>query len=183
MDAPARAPDMDTEMEMEMVGEATSTRPTSLLDLARQLISEGKPSQALQAVVMATKSAGGDEAVVQTMSRARELYRNKLQANAAADELASLFAECAITEAQPPNFQSSPFNAAAQPMAMSLPSGAMGQTMATFTDLQESSILAKTGRKQIMLDAFSDGSSFICLQCGGLVSVHRKDEHVAYWCN
>ncbi|KAK9163844.1 hypothetical protein Syun_004746 [Stephania yunnanensis] len=174
MDAPARAPDMDTEMEMEMememVGEATSTRPKSLLDLARQLISEGKPSQALQAVVMATKSAGGDEAVVRTMSRARELYRNKLQANAAADELASLFAECAINEAQPPNFQSSPFNAAAQPMA-------------TLTDLQESSILAKTGRKQIMLDAFSDGSSFICLQCGGLVSVHRKDEHVAYWCN
>ncbi|KAK9097343.1 hypothetical protein Sjap_022840 [Stephania japonica] len=121
---------------------------------------------------MATKSAGGDEAVVRTLSRARELYRNKLQANAAADELASLFAECAITEAQPPNFQSSSFVTTT-----------MGQSMATFTDLQESSILAKTGRKQIMLDAFSDGSNFICLQCGGLVSVHRKDEHIAYWCN
>ena len=47
------------------------------------------------------KTKGGDDAVFQTMNRARELYRNKLQASTAADELASLFAECAIAEALP----------------------------------------------------------------------------------
>ncbi|KAA8537782.1 hypothetical protein F0562_027638 [Nyssa sinensis] len=72
-----------------------------LLTLARQHINQGNPSQALQAVVMATRTKGGDEAVFQALNRARELYRNKLQASAAADELASLFAECAIAEALP----------------------------------------------------------------------------------
>ncbi|KAF8406288.1 hypothetical protein HHK36_008373 [Tetracentron sinense] len=118
-------------------------------------------------VVMAMRSDGGDGAVFQTLHRARELYRNKLQANAAADQLASLFAECAIAEAQPLESKVSPFGS--------------GGTSVT-PDAHEASILAESGRKQIVLDAFSDGSSFICLQCGGIVSNHRKDEHFAYWC-
>ncbi|KAL6966141.1 hypothetical protein U1Q18_042082 [Sarracenia purpurea var. burkii] len=116
---------------------------------------------------MAMKTKGGDEAVFQTLNRARELYRNKLQTSSAADELASLFAECAIAEALP------------------LKSGQSEQYMvgpSTEPDAHGTSILAETGRKQIVLDAFSDGSSFVCLQCGGLVSNHRKDEHYAYWC-
>ncbi|KAL0283249.1 UNVERIFIED_CONTAM: hypothetical protein Sradi_7235400 [Sesamum radiatum] len=50
---------------------------------------------------MAMKLQGGDEAVSQALSRARQLYINKVQASAAADQLASLFAECAIAEAIP----------------------------------------------------------------------------------
>ncbi|KAK3007340.1 hypothetical protein RJ639_016824 [Escallonia herrerae] len=138
-----------------------------LLALARQLIDQGQPSQALQAVVMATRTKGGDEAVIQALDRARELYRNKLQASTAADELASLFAECAIAEALP----SSSEPAESSMVDQSFESDACG-----------TSILAETGRKQIMLDAFSDGSSFVCLQCGGLVSNHRRDEHYAFWC-
>jgi hypothetical protein len=46
----------------------------------------------------------------------------------------------------------------------------------------EACILAESGRKQIILDAFADGSSFICLKCGGLFSTSRKDEHLTYWC-
>ncbi|KAF5186471.1 Inactive leucine-rich repeat receptor-like serine/threonine-protein kinase [Thalictrum thalictroides] len=120
-------------------------------------------------VVMAMKSDGGDEAVLQTLHRAREVYRNKLQANAAADELASLFAECAIAEAHPLKSEPSPFVTGRPSVALT-------------PDVHGTSILAKSGREQIMLDAFSDGSSFICLKCGGLVSNHRKDEHLAYWC-
>ncbi|XP_057973617.1 uncharacterized protein LOC131161694 [Malania oleifera] len=139
-----------------------------LLTLARQLINQGKPSHALQAVVMAMRSKGGEDAVFQALHRARELYQNKLQASAAADQLASLFAECAIAEAQP--------------LTSNEPSlcDTVGPSVAP--DAHETSILAETGRTQIVLDAFSDGSSFICLQCGGLVSNHRKDEHYAYWC-
>lgn len=47
------------------------------------------------------KTRGGDEAVFQSLHRAREVYRSRLQENAAVDQLASLFAECAIAEAQP----------------------------------------------------------------------------------
>ncbi|KAJ8751830.1 hypothetical protein K2173_026024 [Erythroxylum novogranatense] len=38
-----------------------------------------------------------------------------------------------------------------------------------------------THMMQIALDAVRAGSSIICLQCGGLVSNLRKDEHYAYW--
>lgn len=139
------------------------------LTLARQLIDQGKPSQALQAVIMAMRTKGGDEAVFQSLHRARELYRNRLQENAAADQLACLFAECAIAEAQPLKIEPSVTITNVGGPSIS-------------PDAQGTSILAESGRMQVVLDAFSDGSSFICLQCGGLVSNHRKDEHYAYWC-
>lgn len=34
---------------------------------------------------------------------------------------------------------------------------------------------------QITLDAFADENSFIYLQCSGMVSIHRRDDHYAYW--
>ncbi|EEF52363.1 uncharacterized protein LOC8288571 [Ricinus communis] len=156
----------DTEMtERESVPQNDAVR--ELLALARQLINQGKPTQALQAVVMAMRTKGGDEAVFQSLHRARELYRNRVQENTAVDQLASLFAECAIVEAQPSKSEPSAHN--------------VGGPSVT-PDAHGNSILAETGRMQIVLDAFSDGSSFICLQCGGLVSNHRRDEHYAYWC-
>ncbi|KAL0017443.1 hypothetical protein SO802_004512 [Lithocarpus litseifolius] len=120
-------------------------------------------------VVMAMRTKGGDEAVFHSLHRARELYRNRLQENAAADQLACLFAECAIVEAQPLKIE---------PSVTITNVG--GPSIAP--DAHGTSILAESGRMQVVLDAFSDGSSFICLQCGGLVSNHRKDEHYAYWC-
>ncbi|OVA19019.1 hypothetical protein BVC80_8335g2 [Macleaya cordata] len=174
--------DMEMEMEMEMESSSAMNHHhhnnnnedmKSLLTMARQLINQGRPSLALQAVVAAVKSDGGDQAVFQTLHRARELYRNKLQTNAAADELASLFAECAIAEAKPLTLT---LTSEQSPTYTGDPPGTVTP------DANGTSILAKTGRKQIMLDAFSDGSSFVCLQCGGLVSNHRKEEHLAYWC-
>lgn len=138
-----------------------------MLTMARQLIDQGKPSQALQAVVTAMRTKGGELAVIQALNRAQELYRNKVQASVAADELASLFAECAIAEAIPTISQPSEHNTVDKPIEV---------------DSHGTSILSETGRKQIMFDAFSDGSSFVCLQCGGLVSTHRKDEHYSFWC-
>lgn len=122
----------------------------------------------LEQVVVAMKSKGGDEAVFQSLHRARELYRSRLQANSAVDQLASLFAECAIAEAQPVVINEPSANNIASPSIT--------------PDAHGTSILAETGRMQVVLDAVSDGSSFICLKCGGLVSNHRKEEHFAYWC-
>ncbi|XP_010928363.1 uncharacterized protein [Elaeis guineensis] len=139
----------------------------SLLSLARQLIDQGKPSIALQAIMAAMRSKGGEQAVFRTLNCARELYKSKMQANAAVDDLASLFAECAIAEAQP--------------LRSDLPSPCAA-VPSILIDGNDTSILAMSGRKQIMLDAFADGSSFVCLRCGGLVSNLRKKEHLAYWC-
>ncbi|CAI0464996.1 unnamed protein product [Linum tenue] len=137
-----------------------------LFALARQLINQGKPSQALQVVMAAARNQGGDQAMFQSLSRARELYRTRLQESSnSIDQLATLFAECAIAGTE----SSQSHNRCSE-------SGGIGQ------DVHENSILAETGRNQIVLDAFADGSSFICLQCGGLVSVNRRDEHLTYWC-
>ncbi|KAK7321674.1 hypothetical protein VNO77_32535 [Canavalia gladiata] len=162
---------MDSEMMEAGASLASSSGQNDavrdLLTLARSLINQGKPSQALQAVVVAMKTRGGDEAVFQSLHRARELYRSRLQENAAVDQLASLFAECAIAEAQP---------VVIEPPANNITSPSVTP------DAHGTSILAESGRMQVVLDAVSDGSSFICLQCGGLVSNHRKEEHYAYWC-
>ncbi|TYI21233.1 hypothetical protein ES332_A06G023400v1 [Gossypium tomentosum] len=168
---------METEATTTAAAAAAAAAPTQqvgqndigkdLLTMARNLIDQGKPSQALQAVVMAVRTRGGDEAVFQSLYRAREVYRTKLQESTAVYQLASLFAECAIAEAQPLKTEPVPCNPNDPTVA---------------SDAHGTSILAETGRMQIVLDAFSDGSSFICLQCGGLVSNHRKDEHYAYWC-
>lgn len=178
------------DMEMMEVGENVNVTPSNstqndvaasgFLALARQLVDQGKPSQALQAVVMAMRTKGGEEAVFYIFQRARELYRSKLQTSAEADQLASLFAECAIAEAQPSGGEPPPSSP-----SPSFPTSSTPPSIPTHeleSDARGKSILAESGRKQIVLDAFSDGSSFICLQCGGLVSNHRKDEHYAYWC-
>ena len=121
---------------------------------------------------MAMRNQGGDEAVLQILNRTRELYKRRIQETASMDQLASIFAECAITEAQP--------------LALDEPTTSkdlFGTKETVTADAHGISILEKSGRSQIMLDAFADGSSFICLQCGGLVSIHRRDEHYAYWCS
>ncbi|CAA7045119.1 unnamed protein product [Microthlaspi erraticum] len=142
------------------------------LSAARRLIDQGEPSQALQAVVMAMRTQGGDEAVLQVLNRTRELYKRRIQDTASMDQLASIFAECAITEAQPLWHEPTPTS-----------TDSFGTKETVTADSRGVSILEKSGRSQIMLDAFADGSSFICLQCGGLVSIHRRDEHYAYWCS
>lgn len=134
---------------------------TDILEHARQLIDHGKHSVALQAVVMALKVFGGDQVVVHTMNRAREMYLSKIRSVDATDELASLFADCAISEALPITEEAK---------------------RESFIANMNRSVLAESGREQIVLDAYLDGTNFICLQCGGLVSNLRQDEHRTYWC-
>uniref|UniRef100_J3L9R1 Uncharacterized protein n=1 Tax=Oryza brachyantha TaxID=4533 RepID=J3L9R1_ORYBR len=117
-------------------------------------------------ILLAIRSQGGEQALMQTLNRARELYRQRSQPSPSVDDLASLLAQCAIAEAQ-----SSGNN----------PQQVPGSDPVMMLDSDEVCILAESGRKQIILDAFADGSSFICLKCGGLFSTSRKDEHLAYW--
>lgn len=118
-------------------------------------------------VLLAIRSQGGEQALIHTLNRARELYNQRSQVAPSVDELASLLAQCAIAEAQSTNAN---------------PPQGPGSDPVMMLDSDEACILAESGRKQIILDAFADGSSFICLKCGGLFSTSRKDEHLAYWC-
>jgi hypothetical protein len=47
----------------------------------------------------------------------------------------------------------------------------------------EDNILAERGEQDILHDAFQDGSSVICTNCGGLVQRSRWDNHRQYWCD
>ncbi|GLJ36546.1 hypothetical protein SUGI_0734420 [Cryptomeria japonica] len=162
---------MEMEIESGIDGDSINVNVFSLLAIARQKINQGNPSLALQAVVMAMKLCGGENAVMWTLQRAREMYQNRMQENSAAEELASLFAECAITDVLPDT------------SARLTPSNDVDLSgLSLLTDTNQTSILAKSGRVQVVMDAFADGSSFVCLQCGSLVSNFRKDEHFAYWC-
>ncbi|CAL4889840.1 unnamed protein product [Urochloa decumbens] len=159
------APEAPAQPQAPAMAPAAAGEGWSMLSRARALLEEGKPSLALQAVLLAIRSQGGEQALLQTMNRARELYAQRLQASPSVDELASLLAQCAIAEAQSTNPPQGP-----------------GSDPVDMLNSDEACILAVSGRKQIILDAFADGSSFICLKCGGLYSTSRKDEHLAYWC-
>ncbi|KAJ6320936.1 hypothetical protein OIU78_016181 [Salix suchowensis] len=67
-------------------------------------------TECLAQVVMAMRTKGGDQAVFHSLNRARELYLKRLQENTAVNQLASLFAECAIAEAQPLQAEQTPLN-------------------------------------------------------------------------
>ncbi|BBN06768.1 hypothetical protein MPTK1_3g23770 [Marchantia polymorpha subsp. ruderalis] len=153
----------------------------SLLAMARQRINEGNPSLALQAVVIALRASGGERAVLQAFSSAREIYRTERVAIDPVDELSALFADCGITDIHSINFSSNggPHTATPVPSMQDL-------------DMMEGNtsripisapILAESGRLQVVMDASADGSSFVCLQCGGVVSNLRRDEHLQFWCS
>ncbi|PWA36297.1 hypothetical protein CTI12_AA601240 [Artemisia annua] len=117
------------------------------------------------------KAKVGEVGAFQALNRAKELYRNKIHETNAADELFSLSAQCAITEALP-----------LIPEPPSTSNNTNG-SRAVKPDANGTSILAGTGITHVVLDAISDGSRFVCIQCGGLVSNDRKDEHYVFWCN
>ena len=48
--------------------------------------------------------------------------------------------------------------------------------------LEQDSFLSERGEEDILRDAFEDGSSIICQQCGGLVSQARWEAHRNSWC-
>lgn len=123
---------------------------------------------------MGMRARGGDEALFQCLHCARETYRSRLPERADIDQLASLFTECVIAETQPIKVElSSNYTVGA-----TVQSGNCGNSI---LNADAHSIVAETGRAQVMLNAFSDGSS-LCLKCGDLVNYHRKDEHNAFWC-
>ncbi|GLC50549.1 hypothetical protein PLESTB_000392100 [Pleodorina starrii] len=43
-------------------------------------------------------------------------------------------------------------------------------------------ILSETGREGFMECALQDGSSYVCGRCRGVVLIHRRQQHEAFWC-
>jgi len=171
--------------------DANSETIATLLALARQRFNEGNPRVALQAVVVALRTIGGEEAVISALGRARDVYQNRSRTLEATDELTALFAQCAIA-----TLPSSDLVAPSADMAVETstpPPPTTTSSSQVEMDMMDqnnnniqglgSSILAESGREQVVWDASADGSSFLCQQCGGVVSNLRRDEHFAHWCS
>lgn len=68
------------------------------------------------------------------------------------------------------------------------PSSAEAHALKPFPALRTSAadsvpILAEMGKLQVVQDASSDGSSFTCPRCLGVVALMRHEEHYLYWCS
>lgn len=136
-------------------------------------------------MVIALRASGGERAVLQALGRAREMYRTKREANEAVDELSALLAECGLATDLPANSTASS-RVGSSAVASVAPAEVQEVDMVEHNPgLYQSSapILAESGRLQVVMDASSDGSSFVCVQCGGVVSNQRKDEHFTFWCS
>mmetsp|Transcript_18394 Transcript_18394/g.30824 ORF Transcript_18394/g.30824 Transcript_18394/m.30824 type:complete len:140 (+) Transcript_18394:24-443(+) len=49
--------------------------------------------------------------------------------------------------------------------------------------LEQETMLSERGEQEILKDAFEDGSSVLCTNCGGLVARDRMESHSQYWCS
>ncbi|KAJ7534247.1 hypothetical protein O6H91_13G085800 [Diphasiastrum complanatum] len=172
--------------------EISSQQIPSLLQIARKHLNEGSPSHALQAVVTALRISGGEQAVLQALSHAHKVHQDQLRDNAAADELTTLFAECAIAEASGASMPSHSLQST-ELFSSNVSHASSSQYHETeqmditavvqSTQSIQDPILAESGRMQVVMDASSDGSSFTCFRCGGVVGSSRRDEHLAFWCS
>ena len=48
--------------------------------------------------------------------------------------------------------------------------------------MRQNTFLSERGEEDILRDAFEDGSSLVCVKCGGLVAKIRWESHKALWC-
>ncbi|EEF36809.1 conserved hypothetical protein [Ricinus communis] len=104
--------------------------------------------ECLLQVVMAMRTKGGNEAVFQSLHRLVSCIKTGCKRAPLLIDLLLCFAECAIVEAHPSKTEPSAHNVDGPSVPL---------------DAHENFILAETESMLIVLDAFSDGSSFICL--------------------
>jgi hypothetical protein len=48
---------------------------------------------------------------------------------------------------------------------------------------ERDTLLKEQGNEGILTEAFEDGSSIVCKNCGGLIAKKRWSDHVMYWCS
>lgn len=49
--------------------------------------------------------------------------------------------------------------------------------------MRQDTFLSERGDEEILKDAFEDGSSLVCVKCGGLVAKVRWESHSKFWCS
>ena len=138
------------------VDAGTAAQIRELMDAARAKLAEGDGDGAIACALAAAKlSSGGDEAVM-----TRQLDAAKRTAETQRRRQKEIRPDLTDEEAAD--------LAAARAVCDDL--------------LERSSILGDGGHRDLLQDAFEDGSSVVCVRCGDLVARRRWDAHKTAWC-
>eukprot|EP00898_Chlorokybus_atmophyticus_P008206 jgi/Chlat1/8387/Chrsp80S07822 len=157
-----------------------------LLQQAKQLQEQARLRESFELLITALQLLGGESLVSRTLQHAREQFLagqqqqqqpyasspNQLEAGGdEVDELTRAFEQTlSLAASQMSNFTTN----------QQLPS----TSSMSAPDIDASgSILAETGRTNILHDAAADVTSFVCERCGGVVSSARREAHATLWCN
>lgn len=164
MDRAPQLRDRDTQLAQARLG----------LQAAFCTLQGGKPIAALQELLRITREVGGCDAQAQVIQRAIEAFSQGHVENT--QDIAALLAQCNLDitgqsqqHAEEQNVDIDVMQTDPQHPA------AMGKD-------EPRPILAESGREGITDAAMSDGSSFLCQQCGGVVSRSRESQH-HLWCS
>lgn len=131
------------------------------LDLARVKLAEGKGPEALQIVMQVIRATKGDAAMFDTLNRMKHQIDQHEAAEAGANQLcAQLEESCFIDE----------------------DSIEEAERLCRILENQDT-ILSERGQEDILRDAFEDGSSVVCTNCGDLISRARWRAHLDKWCS
>jgi len=132
------------------------------LTMARALLAQSRPTEALEHVVAIVRSRGGGEAsVLAFLDRAKA--DNADATVLSPDRLALFLSRLAIDGNDNDNH------------------GDDDDDMSSVAASQ-ASILEDQGRSAILRDAWQDGSSVLCPQCNGLIKASRFEKHQR-WCD
>lgn len=127
-----------------------------LLRVARQKINTGHPGEALEIVMEVIRASYGESAVMRTLDDMKCLMENSKNISNLCEQMEE---------------------------SLIIDNNSLG-TAEIFTSrlMNEATILQERGDEDILRDAFEDGSSLICTNCGDLISRARWRQHSELWC-
>lgn len=131
-----------------------------LLSIARDKLNRGCGDEALSIVMEVIRATKGDEAVMATLDSMKQRLQDKeLQSNI--DRMCNKLEEDLYIDDE-----------------CILEADRLCQHLE-----QQDTLLLEKGREDILRDAFQDGSSIVCVNCGDLIARNRWKQHKDMWCS
>lgn len=133
-----------------------------IIALARTKLSNGDGTAALQMVMEVIRLTKGEAAVFETMNEMKRQIQAKEDMAAGMDVLCAQMEEDLLIDDQT--------------------CLAEAERICRILESQQT-ILLENGNEDILRDAFEDGSSLVCANCGDLVARSRWRQHRDKWCS
>ncbi len=153
----------------------------ALLALARLHIDHGRPEEAMSCVVTALQATHGHEAAQEALHQQQQQERlSAFPHHQSQSEVVRRLMR--FMELQLYQQRKGKEGITAVPDVIGRSENTDEAQRDEIVELANIPIIVGQGKAQILTDAWSDGSSFICQACGGLVAVKRRHAHTSLWC-